>query len=285
MIGQETILKKINGKGPYLIIGPKGSGKTTLAKEIIQRFVCDHKNACGECKPCRLFLSGSHPDFYSVSGGKVDDVRKLINKIAVKPYYDMHYVLFDDMDKMTIVAQNALLKTIEESVTTLFIITGTIQNNILKTIISRCVRLSPQLLDKSIIFKELKERYPEEEESYLQSVSDYACGSLGYAIDMVERKDFYQMLKEDTLNIKQKNFFEMANRYAEKEYKEETTIILSFFEKYLRDVILEFAKENKDTTPVYEIIQNIEKYRMQLNNNINRNMMYQNLILQIQKVV
>ena len=155
MIGQETILKKINGKD-LSNNSTKGFRKTTLAKEIIQRFVCDHKNACGECKPCRLFLSGSHPDFYSISGGKVDDVRELISKIAVKPYYDMHYVLFDDMDKMTIAAQNALLKTIEESVTTLFIITGTIQNNILKTIISRCVRLSPQLLDKSIIFKELK---------------------------------------------------------------------------------------------------------------------------------
>ena len=70
-------------------------------------------------------------------------MRELISKIAVKPYYDMHYVLFDDMDKMTIAASKCPAKTIEESVTTLFIITGTIQNNILKTIISRCKIVSP----------------------------------------------------------------------------------------------------------------------------------------------
>lgn len=286
MIGQEAILKRLDKNGPFVIIGAKGSGKTSLAKEIVLRSICEHETGCGECKSCKSFLHGNYPDFYGISGGKVDDVRELIGKISVKPFYERHYVLFDDMDTMTTAAQNALLKTIEEPTSpTMFIITGTVQNNILKTILSRCIRLSPQLLDKQTILKELKKRYPEEEEDYLQTVSDYACGSLGCALDMIERKDFYQTLKDDIQNIKKRNFFEMANRYAEKDYKEETLIILGFFEKYLRDVMLECAKVNRDTTPVYEVIQNIEKYRLELNNNINRNMMYQNLILQIQKVV
>jgi DNA polymerase-3 subunit delta' len=286
MIGQEAILKRLDKNGPFVIIGAKGSGKTSLAKEIVLRSICEHGTGCGECKSCKSFLHGNYPDFYSISGGKVDDVRELIVKISVKPFYERHYVLFDDMDTMTTAAQNALLKTIEEPISpTMFIMTGTVQNSILKTILSRCIRLSPQLLDKRTILEELKKRYPEEEEDYLLTVSDYACGSLGCALDMIERKDFYQTLRDDIQNIKKRNFFEMANRYAEKEYKEETLIILGFFEKYLRDVMLEYAKVNRDMTPVYEIIQNIEKYRLELNNNINRNMMYQNLILQIQKVV
>lgn len=287
IIGQDEILSKIDGKGPYIIIGPKGSGKTTLAKEIILCSICEHKTGCGKCKPCKMFIHGNFPDFYSLSGGGVEDVRQLIEKILVKPYYaNKHYVLLDDIDRMTTAAQNALLKTLEEPVSpTLFILTGTVRNNILRTIISRCVRLSPQLLDTSVLIEELKKKYPEEDENFLKVVSDYADGSLGYAIDMIEQKDFYLMLKEDLENIKKRNFFEMANRYTEKDYKEKVYVILNFFERYLRDMMLKLAKEKKNITPVYEIIQTIEKYRMQLNNNINLNMMYQNLILQIQKVI
>jgi len=286
MIGQEIILERLDkNNGPYIIIGPKGSGKTSLGKEIILRSICDNKNGCRECNPCKIFISGNYPDFHSISGGKIDDVRELISKLSVKPYYHKHYVLLDNIDKMTIAAQNALLKTIEEPISpTLFVLTGTIQNNILKTILSRCFKLSPQLLNKVTILQKLEKKYPEEKKEFLRAVSDYACGSLGCAFDMIERKKFYQMLKEDVQNIKEKNFFEMASRYSGKEYNEETPIILNFFEKYLRDTMLEHVKENKDTTPLYKIIQDIEGYRLELNNNINKNMMYQNLILQIQKI-
>lgn len=285
MIGQDHLLERLNTNGPFIIIGPKGSGKTTLAKAIILRSICENHQGCEECKACRTFLNSNYPDFHMILGGKIEDIRELLGKISVKPYYEKHYVLLDDVDKMTIPAQNALLKTIEEPVSpTLFVLTGTTRNSILKTILSRCFKLSPQLLEPSIIFQELKKKYPEEREDFLQDISEYANGSLGYAIDMIERKDFYEMLNEDIQNIKKRNFFEMASRYAAKEYKEDILTVFSFFEKYLRDTMVRYVEENRDTTPVYEVIQSIEKYRTELNNNINPNMMYQNLILKMQQM-
>lgn len=285
MIGQEAILDKIKKNGPFLILGPKGSGKTSLAKEIIMRSLCE-KRGCEECKHCRTFLNNNHPDVHILSGGKVDDVRELIGKISIKPYYEKHYVLLDDVDKMTVPAQNALLRTIEEPVSpTLFILTGTVRNRILTTILSRCLLLTPRLLSPDVILEELQKQYPDEDTAFLKEVSEYAEGSLGYAKDMIERKEFYQMLSDDIRNIKKKNFFEMASHLSVKEYKKDILIMFDFFEKHLRDEMLSFIKQGKDTTPLYEIVQEIEKYRIQLINNINSNMMFQNLILKMQKVV
>lgn len=288
MIGQDEILKKVKPNGLYLIIGPKGSGKTTLAKEIILKFICEQGTGCGKCRSCRLFLSGNYPDFHLLEGGKIEEVRELISKIHTKPLYYKHYILLDNIDKMTIPAQNALLKTLEEPISpTLFIATGTIPKNILHTIVSRSIKLSPQLLPQSIILEELKKKFQEENIEFLEKASEYAEGSLGYAFDMVEKKDFYQMLFECIENIEENNFYTTASYLAE-EYKDEVLVILNFFEKYLRNMMRHIIENEKDTSrdtkPIYEIVRDIEKYKKQLSNNINLTMMYQNIIIKMQKL-
>lgn len=286
MIGQETVfkqLKRIDNIGTVLILGPKGSGKTTLANEIILKEICEQSTGCRQCLRCRTFLSMNYPDFHLLEGGKVDDVRQLLGKISIKPYYEKHYVLVDDIDSMTVAAQNAMLKTLEEPVSpTLFILTGTIKRNILQTIISRSFVLSPHLLSDSVILEELIKRYPEEAPAFLETAAKEVEGCLGAAIDMVERKEFYQMLTDDINNIHKRNFFEVANRY--KEYKDDIQTILSFYERHLRDVMLEKKEDKKTVENIYTIIRDMEKYRLQLKNNINPVMMFQNIILKIQAI-
>lgn len=285
MLGQDKVLSGIDIKstGPYLIIGPKGSGKTTLARKIIQKYICEYKTGCGTCIQCKTFLKDEYFDFHMLSGGKVDEVRNLIGKLSKKPYYFKHFVILDDIDNMTTEGQNSLLKILEEPATPiLFVVTGTIRKNILKTILSRCNKISPLLLDDETILNELKVKYPDEDEEFLRMVSDYCNGSLGVAYNMIERKEFYAMLKEDTDKIQTKNFFEMANRY--KDYKNDTNLIFEFYEHYLRNIMVQFNKEKKDTDNLFDIIQTMQEYKLQLKNNINQNIMYQNLILKIQNL-
>ena len=72
MIGQEEIINKLDLQGPYIILGSRGVGKTSLAKEIIKKSICDHGTGCGECKPCKTFESGNYIDFHYIQGGKSD---------------------------------------------------------------------------------------------------------------------------------------------------------------------------------------------------------------------
>lgn len=285
IIGQEKILNNLDFKGPYIIVGPKGSGKTLLAEEIALKLICENGTGCRECNKCKTFLHGNYPDYHYLSGGKIEEVREIIRKISVKPYYKKHIVIFDDFDKMTIAAQNSLLKTIEEPVQDiLFILVGTKTNKILKTIFSRCYKISPVLLDRKTIKEKLKEKYPEENEEIINFAIRYSYGSLGAAINVIEKKYFYLMLKEDAENIKEKNFFEMANRYA-KDYKNETFDILDFYEKFIKDLMVENVKKNKNNAALYNVLKQLLKFKMQLNNNINKNIMFQNFINLLQKVI
>lgn len=286
MIGQELVLDKLDFKGPYIITGQRGSGKTSLAKEIIMKVICEDGTGCGECKNCATFLHDNYPDYHYIQGGKIDEVREIINQINKKPFYHKHVVLFDDMDKMTPAAQNSLLKTIEElSDRCLFVITGTIKSSILKTIFSRCYKITPILLSKEVILQELIKKYPEENKDYLEFISEYSFGSLGSAYKMIEKKEFYEMLKEDVENIKETNFFELGNKYTSENYKGETLIILDFYERFIRNKMDQYLKENKLVTELYNVAEDIQKYKIQLRNNVNATIMFQNLIISLQKAL
>lgn len=131
----------------YLFCGPRGTGKTSIAKIFAKTLNCTNSQdaPCGVCENCKMAANGSHPDIIEIdaaSNNGVDEVRNLIDKVKYAPMQGKYKIyIIDEVHMMTSGAFNALLKTIEEPPAhVIFIFATTEPNKILPTIISRCQR-------------------------------------------------------------------------------------------------------------------------------------------------
>ena len=159
-VGCEQLIARlegaVNGRGVFahanLFLGPKGTGKRTLAEICARALNCTGSDKpCGECGSCSMYLSGNHPDHIVLKPEKgvikVDTVRALIDRLAIKPYAGGRYtIVICQADQMNPQAQNALLKTLEEPPdSAVFFLTATHTAGLLPTILSRVriVRFEP----------------------------------------------------------------------------------------------------------------------------------------------
>ena len=131
----------------YLFCGPRGTGKTSIAKIFAKTLNCTNSQdaPCGVCENCKMASNGSHPDIIEIdaaSNNGVDEVRNLIDKVKYAPMQGKYKIyIIDEVHMMTSGAFNALLKTIEEPPAhVIFIFATTEPNKVLPTIISRCQR-------------------------------------------------------------------------------------------------------------------------------------------------
>ena len=131
----------------YLFCGPRGTGKTSIAKMFAKTLNCTNSQdaPCGVCENCKMAANGSHPDIIEIdaaSNNGVDEVRNLIDKVKYAPMQGKYKIyIIDEVHMMTSGAFNALLKTIEEPPAhVIFIFATTEPNKVLPTIISRCQR-------------------------------------------------------------------------------------------------------------------------------------------------
>ena len=131
----------------YLFCGPRGTGKTSIAKIFAKTLNCTNSQdaPCGDCENCKMAANGSHPDIIEIdaaSNNGVDEVRNLIDKVKYAPMQGKYKIyIIDEVHMMTSGAFNALLKTIEEPPAhVIFIFATTEPNKVLPTIISRCQR-------------------------------------------------------------------------------------------------------------------------------------------------
>ena len=160
VVGHNNIIEYIenavtsgNISHAYILNGEKGSGKKLLAKLFAMSLQCENReddgDACGECRSCKQAQNNNHPDIIRVTHEKpstisVDDIREQVNNdIVIKPYQGPYKIyLIPEADKMSVQAQNALLKTIEEPPEYAVIILMTRNAEVLlPTIRSRCVML------------------------------------------------------------------------------------------------------------------------------------------------
>lgn len=213
--GNEQILHNIKSavkndkvNHAYIIDGPKGMGKMTLAKAFAKTLNCEAGDVapCCNCSSCIAFDSDNNPDIIYVTHKKsvisVDDIREQIGKnIELKPYkYRYKIFIVRDADLMNVQAQNALLKTLEEPPSYgVFLLLSENYNKLLVTILSRCVMMRlkplPPNTVKEYLVKNTGMSYEQAEVYAL-----YSQGNIGKAME-ISTSEGFKALRSKVIDI------------------------------------------------------------------------------------
>jgi DNA polymerase-3 subunit gamma/tau len=170
VVGQEhvvqTLTNSIKGSNishAYLFCGPRGSGKTTIARLFSKAINCENPEGaepCNKCSSCLEILGGNSIDLVEVDAAShtgVDDIRQLIEGIKFSPVKSKYKIfIIDECHQLSKSAVNALLKTLEEPPAhAIFILATTEAHKMIATIVSRCQRFDFKRLQISEIIKKL----------------------------------------------------------------------------------------------------------------------------------
>lgn len=207
MLGHQKVLntlqaaiKNDNISHAYIFEGPNGIGKRETALSFSSMLMCEDNEApCGRCKACQLFKESSHPDFQEINfednkSISVEDIRNILKGLVIRPLYSKYKVfLINNADNMTVQAQNALLKSLEEPPAYIvFILTVQSGTAMTATIRSRCQRIFFNRLSNEEIIDIIKNKYGDSKPEYDFIVS-YADGVIGTAIDLIDLPQYLEI--------------------------------------------------------------------------------------------
>lgn len=220
--GQEHIVKTLKnalstGKiaHAYLFAGPRGTGKTTMAKLFAKALNCEEGigHQCNSCKNCVSIIEGNHPDVLELdaaSNNGVDEIRELIDKVKYGTILGRYKVyIIDEVHMLSAGAFNALLKTLEEPPEhVIFILATTEPHKILPTILSRCQRYDFTKVSEVDIKERIKAILLNENVEYVEDavelIVSLADGGMRDALSILEKVLAYsnnRLVVEDVLNI------------------------------------------------------------------------------------
>ncbi len=196
---KELLSRAEEGRGlshAWLITGPAGSGRHTLAWLLAAAMVCraePGKRPCGRCVPCKKVAGGVHPDVCLVSGAEgkpvsVDQVRALRADAYVRPNEGERKIyLLEGADRMNAAAQNAMLKLLEEGPAyAAFLLLGENPGGVLETVRSRCELLSLAPVPPREGLEYLQGRFPGRSREELERAALDCQGVLGRAVEALE---------------------------------------------------------------------------------------------------
>lgn len=247
---QKSIAKKRISHA-YMIHGQSGTGKKLLANTIAKTLQCEKQSItpCNQCTSCRTFDSKNNPDIFYITAQKnknsisVEDIRQqLIKNMEIKQYrYPFKIFIVDKADTMTIAAQNALLKTLEEPphYGIIFLLANNI-DKFLPTILSRCVTMKLRPISTKAIEQYLLDNHIAEQQN-VSIFAEYAQGSIGKAIEIATSETFYSMRKdiiEKLISIHKKDLYEIFSMAKELEAYKQSQQFLDFMYLWYRDLLV-----------------------------------------------
>ena len=191
---KENLISSL-GKGRishfYLISGPDGSGKHTLARLLTAAILCrETGKPCGKCGPCRKVLEGNHPDVITVDDPEhktvaVRIVREAREDVFIRPNEADHKIYLFPQE-LGIEGQNTLLKILEEPPSYgVFILMTDNPDKLLPTVRSRCTELALQALDEDTLCRALAREFPDRSAEDLRAAAIRSGGWLGQAKALV----------------------------------------------------------------------------------------------------
>lgn len=323
IVGQEQLQEHLKNairmnkiSHAYIINGERCAGKEFIAKIFATALQCENiqdVDPCGECHSCKQAGNGNQPDIIFVSHEKpntigVDDIRNQINNdVAIKPYNSPWKIyIMNEGEKMSVQAQNALLKTLEEPPEyVIILILTTNVDSLLPTILSRCVVLNMKPAKNNQIKKFLMETM--QIPNYKAEICvAFARGNVGKARLLANSEEFDKVKEEAVTLLKYINEMEINEIVAAikkiTEYKFDVNDYLDILSIWYRDVLLFKATQNANDLifreeiqyirrvadrSTYEgiesIIDALEKSKQRLNANVNFDLTMELLLLTIKE--
>jgi len=257
----------------YIFSGSAGMGKKTIAHIFAGLLLCENPQSgatCGQCHACRLFENGSNPDYHLISTEEpsigVELIREIQGDVVVKPVYSAHKVyVIEDAAKMTVQAQNCLLKTFEEppSYVVILLLTSNYEA-LLETIRSRAQHLPFGKYSREQVTQALIERTGKSYDAIAPAV-EYSDGNIGAALELAESGEFSR-LRDQVMSylpgIAKGNPQDILEFTAfMEEQKDNAGLLLNVMLLYYRDLLVMHETGNEN------MLINSDKKDMILHNN------------------
>lgn len=322
VIGQEQMVQHLKSavqtgqvSHAYILQGERSSGKEFIAKTFAMALQCENPREgepCGECRSCKQALGDNQPDIIKVTHEKpnsigVEDIRGLTNDVAIKPYSSAKKIyIINEAEKMTVQAQNALLKTLEEPPAyAVIILLVTNVDTLLPTIQSRCVILTMKPVRDELVKKYLMKELQVPDYKADVCVA-FARGNVGRAKALASSEEFDNIKHDAVALLKYIREMEISDIVTAikkiSEYKFEIDDYLDILAVWYRDVLLFKATSDinhlifKDELPyirktadqsTYEgievIIDALETAKSRLKANVNFDLTMELLLLTIKE--